>query len=178
MIQLLPPQEDEFDNARHSALPQEEFDPLPPPTPEDGVRILTSNEIKTLIPLFEERGAELPEWGVVVGSVRDGEVVGFIILQYKLFAEPMWIKPGHSEEFFPIINKAEETILSTSGPQWVYTSTTLEKVTDIALGMGMEQLPEKLFCKLVVPKPPKPPGRGLTGVINELRTTEHSQDGQ
>lgn len=132
---------------------------LPPPsspTNELEVRVLTPAEIKSVESVFADAGATLPDpqTSLFVGAVMDGEVQGFIVLQLKLHAEPMWIKNGKSELFLKLVAKAEETILAKSGPQWVYTFTPAGRISQLAQSMGMQLEPWCIYSKLVTPKIP------------------------
>src|SRR3954463_4159972 len=78
------------------------------------VRLLTPEEIQTLIPIFEGAGSTLPNPAIsqIVGCVENGEVIAFLVLELKLHAEPMWIKEGHSN-LLPALVKEVETVIIT-----------------------------------------------------------------
>jgi hypothetical protein len=120
------------------------------------VRELTMEEIQTLAPIFATAGCGLPDPKVstFVGAVKDGQVVGFIVLQVKLHAEPMWIRKGESECFKALVRKAEEVVLAKSGPQWVYLFAPAGRVSQLASSMGMQLEPWNVLSKLVAPEPP------------------------
>ena len=135
---------------------------LPPPImPTDSpleVRELTPQEILTLAPIFKDSGTELPPPNIstFIGAVEDGKVIGFLVLQLKLHAEPMWIEEGRSELFKSLINKARGTILAKAGPQWVYTFTPAGRISQMAQSMGMQMEPWIVHSMLVMPEvPPK-----------------------
>ncbi len=133
------------------------LDMLPPPVPaNDGIRILAPEEIATLKPVFEAAHAPLPDPALsqFIGAVKNGKVVGFIVLQVKLHAEPVWVEEGHSEVFMPLVAKAEKVILERTGPQWVYLFAPAGKVTRLAQTMGMQLEPWCVLSKLVAPTSP------------------------
>jgi len=135
---------------------------LPPPiateTPKskDGVRELTADEIKTVEYLFTEKGHPLPNpnESTFVGYIREGKVIGFIVLQIKLHAEPMWIENGHSDIFSALVREAERTVLRRCGPAWVYTFAPAGKVSQLAQAAGMQLEPWNVFSVLVMPETP------------------------
>lgn len=131
--------------------------PKPPGTRE--IRELTVEEIMTLAPIFIENGTDLPDLrqATFVGAVQDGKVLGFIVLQAKLHAEPMWITPGQSQLFTPIVREAERVILKKAGPQYVYLFTPAGRVTQMAASMGLRPEPFVIMSKLVMPEPPARP---------------------
>lgn len=152
---------------------------LPKPVIEtpnrDGVRELTQDEIKTVEHVFTATGNPLPDPQIstFVGAVKDGKVVGFLVLQVKLHAEPMWIEEGHSDVFTPIVHAAERTILSKAGPQFVYLFAPAGRVSQLAQSMGMQLEPWNVLSKLVQPDvPSKQPVDVLVPVDWETITGE------
>jgi hypothetical protein len=140
------------------------LDMLPPPIVEQdpgspkGIeyRELTDKEIKSVEHLFVATGNTLPDpaLSTFVGCVKDGVVLGFLVLQIKMHAEPMWIQPGHSDVFQPIARMAEKIILKKCGPQWVYLFAPAGRVSQLAQSMGMQLEPWNVLSKLVMPDPP------------------------
>jgi hypothetical protein len=149
-------------------LPQSET-----PVSSDGIRLLTPEEIKSVEPIFLERGVSLPasNTSVFVGAVKDGKVVAFLVIQLMLHAEPMWIEPGHSNLFLPLVKEAEKTILQRCGPAWVYLFAPAGKVSQLAATSGMQQEPYCVYSKLVMPEAPGRPAFDLSEleVPDELR---------
>ncbi len=123
------------------------------------IRELTVEEIQTLAPIFVENGTELPDLrtATFVGAVQDKVVLGFVVLQAKLHAEPMWIQPGQSQLFTPIVREAEKVILRKAGPQYVYLFTPAGRITQMAASMGLRPEPFVIMSKLVMPEPPARP---------------------
>jgi hypothetical protein len=133
---------------------------LPPTDPEsEQFRVLTPEEVESLRPIFEANSAELPDMSVstFVGCVKDGEIIGFIVLQIKLHAEPMWIKDGQSQIFSRLVNTAENVIITQCGPQWVYLFCPAGRVSQLASAAGMQAEPWVVFSKLVTHVSPAKP---------------------
>ena len=132
---------------------------LPVESPDLEIRELTSEEISTVEAVFTERGHSLPHpaQSTFVGAVQNGKVLGFLVLQVKLHAEPMWIADGHSDLFMSIAHEAEKIVLSRVGPCWVYLFSPAGKIAQLAQSMGMQMEPYVIMSKLVTPEaPPKP----------------------
>lgn len=134
---------------------------LPPPpvisgVNRDGVRELTPEEIKTVEHVFHATGNPLPDPAIstFIGAVRDGKVVGFLVLQVKLHAQPLWLEQGHSDLFAPIVSAAERHIIAKAGPQWVYCFAPAGKLSQMAQTMGMQLEPWCVLSKLVQPEAP------------------------
>ena len=125
----------------------------------DEIRELTPEEIASVEPVFASQGASLPDpkTSTFVGAIRDGKVVGFLVLQLTLHAEPMWIEEGHSDLFTGIVREAENTILRKCGPAWVYLFAPAGRITQLAQTMGMMQEPYCIMSKLVQPTLPTKP---------------------
>lgn len=134
---------------------------LPPSTPtsRDGIRELLPDEIESVRHLFEARGAALPDPQIstFVGAVRDGKVVGFLVLQARLHAQPMWIEDGQSGLFQAIVSAAERVIVGKAGPQWVYLFAPAGRVSQLAQTAGMQLEPWVVLSKLVQPQSPAEP---------------------
>lgn len=154
-IEFLPPPEDEIPAPRVNGAVHHEA------APAFGLRFreLTTEEIASLRPVFLEAKAEMPDPAVstFVGAVEDGKVIGFLVLQAKLHAEPMWIEPGRSEIFKPLVAATEEVILRKTGPQWVYLFSPAGRVSQLAQSMGMQLEPWCVMTKLVQPPAPSRP---------------------
>ena len=138
-----------------------DLDFLPPPSKPEGseeIRVLTAEEIQTVEPVFKATGNSLPDptTSCFVGAVRDGKVLGFIVLQVKLHAEPMWIEEGHSDLFLPIAKAAESVIITRTGGAWVYLFAPAGRISQLAQSMGMQIEPYVVMSKLVVRDTPKP----------------------
>ena len=147
------------------------IEPLLPPTePQSGIsyRELTPEEIKSVEPIFTATGNPLPDPGIstFVGAIENGKVIGFLVLQVKLHAEPMWIEQGHSEVFSSLVATAERTILKKTGPQYVYLFAPAGRISQLAQSMGMQLEPFCVLSKLVMPEAPSRP------VIDLLPTSE------
>jgi len=139
---------------------------LPPPSgapAELEVRELTLAEIATTESVFKEAGASLPDpaTSTFIGAIEGGKVVGFLVLQLRLHAEPMWIEPGKSQLFTQLVHAAEEAILRRAGPQYVYTFCPAGRVSQLAQSMGMQMEPWVVMSKLVMPEVPAKPALNL-----------------
>ncbi len=129
------------------------------------IRELTPEEVQTVAKIFADHGAVVPDLkaSVFVGAVQDGVVLGFIVLQPKLHAEPVWITPGQSQLFVPLVREAERVILQKFGPQYVYLFAPAGRVAQMAATMGMQLEPFVILSKLVMPEFPGKPLIFMTG---------------
>ena len=149
------------------------IDMLPKPTEQkvsnDSIRLLTPEEIKSVEHIFTAQGASLPNpsVSVFIGAVKDGKVLGFLVLQLKLHAEPMYIEDGHSDLFLPLVSAAESHILKTTGPQWVYLFAPAGKVAQLATKIGMQVEPWVVLSKLVYPEMPTKSPVELQPILQE-----------
>lgn len=141
----------------------------PEPQSRDGYRELTTSEIKSVESVFTDTGNPLPDPAIstFIGCVKDGKVVGFLVLQVKLHAEPMWIEEGHSDVFTGIVRAAEKTIIGRAGPQWVYLFAPAGRVSQLAQHMGMQLEPWCVLSKLVQPDVPNKPMVELPSMVSE-----------
>lgn len=131
--------------------------PKPPGTRE--IRELTPEEIQSVAHIFAENGTVVPDPSnaTFVGAVQDGTVLGFLVLQAKIHAEPLWIAPGQSHLFTGIAKEAEKLILKKLGPAWVYVFAPAGKVSQMAAAMGMTLEPWCVYSRLVYPEIPGKP---------------------
>jgi hypothetical protein len=119
------------------------LDLLPPPNgdpaPDSSVRILTEAEIATLEPTFAEHGVLLPDpsSSFIVGSVDQGQVVAFLVVQLRIHAEPMWIKPGHQSLFSSLVHVTEKLLAERAAPCDVFLFAPAGKVSTLAEKAGM-----------------------------------------
>lgn len=119
-------------------------------------RELTKDEVNSLAPIFTATGNPLPDLKVstFVGAIENGKVIGFIVLQAKLHAEPMWIESGKSQIFPSLVKKTEEVVLQKCGPQWVYLFAPAGRVGQLAASSGMQMEPWNIYSKLIMPETP------------------------
>lgn len=152
---------------------------LPPPVAhvedsgEPEFRELTATEIASVKDDFTSRGAPIPNpaTSTFVGCVQGGEVIGYVVFQLKIHAEPLRIKDGKSRIFSRLISTAENILLSKVGPQWVYAFTSEERVTKLLEKIGMEKAEEwTVMCKLI--KPELPLGKIVGVSVPEEETSE------
>ena len=145
------------------------MDFLPPPNsngaasqepPDEEFRELTPEEIASIAHVFQENNTDLPNPSIstFVGCLRKGKVVGFLVLQAMLHAEPMWIEPGNSDIFQKLAHIAESTILKKCGPSYVYLFAPAGRITQLAQTMGMKLEPWCVLSKLVMPEVPSKSG--------------------
>lgn len=149
------------------------LDLIPPPVPSEperladskledtapaaipSVRLLTEAEIQTLAPVFAEQGAGLPDpaTSFFVGSVDgDGVVNAFLVLQLKVHAQPLWIRPGHESVFRNLTSTAEQIVQErTGGNVWIYLFAPAGKLSRMAEVAGMHLEPWNVWSKLVEP---------------------------
>lgn len=143
------------------AEPESPKEPTAAPSPGTPVRLLTEEEIQTLAPVFEQQGAVLPDpsTSFFVGSVDDsGSVCSFLVVQLRVHAEPMWIKPGHEGTFRSLVHTAESIIAErTGGGCDVFLFTPAGKIARLAEVAGMRQEPWTVYSKHISPtEPPQP----------------------
>lgn len=155
-----------------AAAPAPQPNPQPVAAPVERVsripadyRILTPDEIQTIVPVFEAMGATLPDPALsqIVGAVKSGRVVGFIVLQLCLHAEPMWIEPGHSEVFNGISRTAQDVVAERTGGARVFLFADADKVTRLSDINEFERINSPVYTKYisgkvtVVPEPEPEP---------------------
>ena len=131
------------------------------PSPSGTIfRMLTPDEIQAhVLPDYERSGNPLPapSDSTFIGALESDQVVAYLCLQVKLHAQPLVIRPGHSDILKSLIRAAESHILSTIGPTWVYLFTPAGRLSQIASTMGMQLEPWCVMSKLVAPEPPERP---------------------
>jgi hypothetical protein len=117
---------------------------------------MTPAEVALEEPIFVENGSSLPDpaTSVFLGVFRNGQRVAFLVLQLKLHAEPLYVEPGHSAVFAPLVKAAEDYILANAGPQWVYLFAPAGRISQLAASMGMQMEPFVVMSKLVAPPIP------------------------
>lgn len=138
------------------------IEPLPVPVPpKAGIeyRELSAEEIQSVAHVFEATGNSLPNPAIstFVGAVEVGKVIGFLVIQAKVHAEPMWISEGKSQIFGTLAKKAEEVVLQRCGPSYVYLFTPAGKVSQLASVLGFQIEPFVIMSKLVMPNVPARP---------------------
>jgi len=145
-------------------LSADRYDPVPvskpkatftssPRIPAD-YRLLTETEIQQIVPVFESMGATLPSpvLSTIVGAVKNGRVVGFIVLQLVLHAEPMWIEPGHSEVFNGISRLAQDVVAEKCGGGRVYLFADAEKIARLSDINEFERVDTTVYTKYIPAK--------------------------
>lgn len=123
-------------------------------------RPLTPDEItREVLPDYTRAGADLPDPAIskIIGALQDDKVIGYLVLQLKLHAQPLVIRTGYQNVLSGLVHAAESHILSTAGPQWVYLFTPAGKLTQLAASMGMALEPWCVMSKLVQPDLPAKP---------------------
>jgi hypothetical protein len=164
-------------------------------------RPLTPAEItEHVAPDYLANGGILPDPAIsaFIGLFAPDGKVSYICLQLKLHAQPLVLRPGHQSFLPSLLHAAEEYILRTTGPQWVYTFTPAGKLSQLAQTAGMQLEPWCVMSKLVQPElPAKPvfevlpspapipitaeeleqhPGRDYRPTIQEFDTQERPDD--
>ncbi len=102
-----------------------------------------------------------PAISKILGAFAGDQVLGYLVLQLKLHAQPLVLRPGHANILSGLVHAAEAHILATAGPQWVYLFTPAGKLTQMASAMGMVQEPWCVMSKLVQPELPARPALEL-----------------
>lgn len=118
------------------------------------VRVLTPEEVESLRPEFEARGAIFPNpsSSYAVGAVDpDGKVTDWLFVQLQVHAEPMRLE--HPVLFKRVVATAERTLLERCGPCLVYTFTPAGKITQLAQAAGMQIEPWVVMSKIVATPP-------------------------
>ncbi len=129
-------------------------------------RLLTPDEILTLKPIFDSQGATLPA-GHYIGAIEGHRIIGFIVLQLKLHAEPMWLE--RPEIFKSLVSATEQYILQQNGPTWVFLFAPEGRVADLAEASGMTKETQPIFYKLVTPSVPAKPFADLQPLPFDLQ---------
>jgi len=115
-------------------------------------RVLTQEEIESLRPIFAEHGAPLPDpaMSFVVGEVQNGEVVAFLVIQFKVHGQPLWIKPGHEASYRRLTRTAEQVIQERTGGGFeVYVFADPGKIAQMAEVIGMKKEPWLVYSKMI-----------------------------
>jgi len=114
-----------------SKNPAIEFLPPPDATPTDApeesensstapvqYRVLTQEEVASLVPIFDQFGGSMPDpnSSFFLGAVAGGEVVGFLVVQLAVHAEPLWVRADYKHIMRPLIRATEEQIARNCGP--------------------------------------------------------------
>ena len=125
-----------------------------PTSPRAELRLLTEVERALLKPDFDEAGVEMPDprTSQILGAIRNGEIVGFQVLQLMLHADPMKIKPGHEDCYLPLIHAAEKLIAERCAPCDVFVFAPPGKITELARHSGMTAEPWTVFSKRILPR--------------------------
>jgi len=122
------------------------------------VRPLTPEEIQEFVaPIYEQTGNSLPHpnESVFLGVIEGGACLGFLCLQIRLHAEPLWISPGHSQIVTSLVSAAEKYILENSASQWVYLFAPAGRIGQLASSLGMQLEPWNVYSKLVQRETPQ-----------------------
>lgn len=123
----------------------ESLDPVQAST----VRLLTPEEVASLKPMFDERGASMPnpDFSCAVGVVdSEGKVRGFLFAQMQIHAEPMWIEKGNERYFLPIVAQMEK-VLAAHGGCDVFLFSPAGKTAMLAEKAGMRLEPWMVWSK-------------------------------
>lgn len=150
-IEFLAPQTDNeptAETAIETAVESPTLSVVKPPAQRQRIpaeyRLLTPEEVQTLLPVFDAQDAELPnlEKSVVVGAVKSGRVVGFIVLQWCLHCEPAWIEEGHSDVILGLTKATREEVeQSPTGVRvWMMADDQRTLMLGERLGMKREDL--------------------------------------
>lgn len=148
--------------------------PIEPATPHElEVRILTTEEIQTLEPVFTEQGVELPNpsTSFIMGAVCDGKVVGFLVTQLRIHSEPMHIEPGFEHVLSRLIHQTEGVIAQRVGTVDVFLFAPAGRVARLAQMAGMRTEPWVVMSKRVVGMAPD-----LAEAVPESSESEYSTE--
>lgn len=122
-------------------------------------RLLTPEEIQSIVPVFAEYGAPMPDpaTSFIVGEVVREEVVSFLVVQLKVHAQPLWIKPGHEASFRKIARVAERTCMERTGGGFeVYVFAEPGKIAKMAESLGMKKEPWGVYSRFLPKVEPEP----------------------
>lgn len=126
---------------------------LAPDPGRTSFRSLSSDEIaREVAPDFLRTGNPLPDPSVsrIIGAFHpDGALAAYLVLQVKLHAQPLVIRPGAQSVLPGLVRAAEAHILATVGPQWVYLFAPAGRLSALAQTMGMQLEPWVVLSKLV-----------------------------
>ncbi len=131
-------------------------------------RLLTSDEIATLAPIFAAEGSsDLPDpatsfvVGVIVTDAGVECIVAFLVVQLRVHAEPEWIRKGYEKFHTSLIHTAERIINERiPGGCDVFLFAPAGKIARMAELAGMRMEPWVVMSKrlegtpqAVVPEP-------------------------
>lgn len=149
--------------------------------PESGLhgsaRLLTPEETASLEPAFKAQGQPLPDpqTSFFVGCVENGVVVGWLCVQLRVHAEPMYLEDGHQAKFNSIVHKAEQIIRERiQGACPVFLFAPNKRIAELAEKAGLELEPWYVLSKTVeqlkpvqpLPVPTSEPEFATTGAPN------------
>lgn len=171
MLELIPPPAPSEQETKPAS--ELEAQPLAVKTQaQPTVRLLTEAEIQTLAPVFAEQGTSLPDpsTSFFVGTVDDeGSVTSFLVVQLRVHAEPMWIKPGHESVFRSLVHAAEQTIQErTGGGCDVFLFAPAGKIARLAEVSGMRTEPWVVYSKTIAPIDPVEPKYDHAVVVQQV----------
>lgn len=123
-------------------------------------RVLTAEEVETLRPFFEERGATLPSPDIAffVGCVEDGKIVAWQCVQGVCHVDPLYIEPGHQAKFSTLVHTAEAEIKRRiKEPCVAFLFAPPGRVEELAEAMGLRREPWVVMSKTIEPAGPGAP---------------------
>ena len=118
------------------------------------MRVLSAEEIKHLIPIFESKGAVLPDptASFVIGILEDGlPTNSFLVIQAALHGEPMNIEPRHRPYISSMVHFAENQVLLRCGSQNVFVFVPPNEVKRLAEAFGFQEEEWRVLSKRVGP---------------------------
>jgi hypothetical protein len=117
---------------------------------ETTYRLLPSEEWERLKPIFQQNGAAMPRPEIATAAIAEqrGEIVGMLIMQYAIHAEPLWIKESERGKvsWKKLLNDVAALLPKGSA---FYVFAPNEQIAHMARASGMEELAWKPFLKEV-----------------------------
>ena len=116
------------------------------------IRVLAAEEWDKLKPIFAEYTAPVPRPEVATAIVAEneaGEIVGLLMLQLTLHAEPLWIRGDqqHNGLWRDLHHEMEVQFAKTGGTYYAFAPRGgMAKITE---AVGMEKLPWIVYKKEV-----------------------------
>jgi hypothetical protein len=123
--------------------------PVQAPSAATAYRLLRHDEWDRIAPIFEQQGHVVPHpeiANVAIAESADGQILGFLMLQMVLHAEPLWIDESERGKvsWKRLLGVLESLF---EGPSCYYVFAPDEHVARMAEAVGMEKLPYAVFQK-------------------------------
>lgn len=108
-------------------------------------RVLPYEEWEKVLPVFQERGIQLPDPALSsIIAMEDESGVSFLVLQLQAHAEPLYIAPAHRGNG---VHRELAEYLNVIFPYQYYAFIKDDRMVRVVEGVGMKELPYRVFVK-------------------------------